>query len=100
MAGGFRKCGLFLPRLRLLFSFKTSPSGSRILPGSQERGTDPGSDALRVGKPNPVPVNPGPKMSETAFPGVGGGGEGGGRTDQTQAWGPPSGGGERAWHWS
>ena len=54
MAGGFRKCGLFLPRLRLLFSFKTSPSGSHILPGSQEKGTDPDCDALRVGKPNPV----------------------------------------------
>lgn len=69
MAGGFRKCSPFLLRLRCLFSFKTNPSGSCVLPGSQERGADSDCYALCVGKPNSMPVNPGPKVSEAASPG-------------------------------
>ena len=107
MAGGFRKCSPFLLRLRCLFSFKTNPSGSCVLPGSQERGADSDCYALRVGKPNSVPVNPGPKVSEAASPG---GGRGLGRgLDRTNpgVWGPPSRGGQRepgaglSWlHWT
>lgn len=71
MPCGFRKCSPFLLRLRSLFSFKTNRSGSCVLPGSQERGADSDFYALRVGKPNSVPVNPGPQVSEAAFPGGG-----------------------------
>lgn len=71
MPSGFRKCSPFLLRLSWLFSFKTNPSGSCVLPGSQERGPDSDFYALRVGKLNSVPVNPGPKVLEAAFLGGG-----------------------------
>lgn len=61
MARGFRKQSLFLFVLRLLFHLKISPSGSCALLGSLEvESLIPDYDALGVGKPTPVPLNPGP----------------------------------------
>lgn len=61
MAGGFRKHSLFLLVLRLLFHLKISPSGSCPLLGSLEvESPTPDDDALGVGKPTSVPLNPGP----------------------------------------